>query len=178
MPPRSVSQDLKARVPVLWSDGFSVKEICGLLGIKKSLAYKTLEHHRCHGITYNQFARTQGQQHKLTTPDINYCLNLLLEDNTLYLDELQDRLCEEHHIHISIPTLVRTLCCTIYTNKKISAKALEWNEDIRALFMNMIATVAPDPEMLMFGDEATKDERTQGWRKGWSQMGVRCLQSK
>jgi len=43
MPPRTVSRDLKASILILYyKQNFTVKEICGLLGIKKSLAYKTL----------------------------------------------------------------------------------------------------------------------------------------
>ncbi|KAF9225124.1 hypothetical protein BS17DRAFT_701298, partial [Gyrodon lividus] len=46
------------------------------------------------------------------------------------------------------------------TWKLISAQALKQNEDWRATFMNLIAEIAPDPNMLMFGDEAAKDEHT------------------
>jgi hypothetical protein len=44
--------------------------------------------------------------------------------------------------------------------------------------MNRIADLVPDPEMLMFGDEAHKDERTSNWRMGWSRRGARCVQRK
>jgi len=44
--------------------------------------------------------------------------------------------------------------------------------------MNRIAELVPDPEMLMFGDEASKDERTSNRRRGWSRQGTRCVQRK
>ncbi|KAG1839724.1 hypothetical protein DFJ58DRAFT_613625, partial [Suillus subalutaceus] len=45
-------------------------------------------------------------------------------------------------------------------------------------FMNSIANIAPDPEMLMFGDEAAKDERTLIQRYGRSRIGMKCIQRK
>jgi hypothetical protein len=39
--------------------------------------------------------------------------------------------------------------------------------------MNNIAEIAPDPEMLMFGDEAAKDERTLIRKFGHSKIGTR-----
>src|SRR5712672_2612529 len=44
--------------------------------------------------------------------------------------------------------------------------------------MNHIADLVTDPNMLMCGDEASKDERTPNRRKGWSQQGTRCVQQK
>jgi hypothetical protein len=40
--------------------------------------------------------------------------------------------------------------------------------------MNNIAEIAPDPEMLMFGDEAVKDERTLIHKFGHSKIKA-CL---
>ena len=46
MPPYTVSHDIKARVPILhYNLGYSVKEIVKVLGVKKSLIYKTLFFH-------------------------------------------------------------------------------------------------------------------------------------
>ena len=44
--------------------------------------------------------------------------------------------------------------------------------------MNHMADLVTDPEMLMFGDEAHKDERTSNRRTGWSRRGSRCVQRK
>ncbi|KAJ8592081.1 hypothetical protein M405DRAFT_687158, partial [Rhizopogon salebrosus TDB-379] len=46
------------------------------------------------------------------------------------------------------------------------------------IFMNTIGEIAPDPEMLMFGDEAAKDERTLIRQHGHSKIGTRCIQRK
>ncbi|KAG2335948.1 hypothetical protein BDR05DRAFT_833832, partial [Suillus weaverae] len=46
------------------------------------------------------------------------------------------------------------------------------------IFMNHIAEIAPDPEMLMFGDEAAKDERALIRKFGHLKIGTRCIQRK
>ena len=93
MPHRSVSLDLKARIPILrYSAGYSAKEICGILGIRKSLVYQTLQYYAVHGVCYNPNARKRGQHRKLTSIDINFIKSLISEHHTIYLDEIQEQL--------------------------------------------------------------------------------------
>ncbi|KAF8549057.1 hypothetical protein OG21DRAFT_1515597 [Imleria badia] len=40
MPIHIVSKDTKLHIPALFQVGFTVKDICGLLGVKKILVYK------------------------------------------------------------------------------------------------------------------------------------------
>jgi len=57
MPRRHVSRDLKERILYLrYVEGFKVKEIERILGVKKSMIYQTLNYHRNHGVTYNLMA--------------------------------------------------------------------------------------------------------------------------
>ncbi|KAJ7099212.1 hypothetical protein C8R44DRAFT_947512 [Mycena epipterygia] len=42
--------------------------------------------------------------------------------------------------------------------------------------MNCIADLAPDLNMLMFINEAAKNDRTTGCPKDWSLKGQRCIQ--
>ena len=54
MPRRKVSLDLKSRVPVLrYGQHFMVKEICQILGIKKTLVYQTLQYYNRYGACFN-----------------------------------------------------------------------------------------------------------------------------
>ncbi|KAG1869564.1 hypothetical protein F4604DRAFT_1774029 [Suillus subluteus] len=89
----------------------------------------------------------------------------------MYLDELQHELHSCRGVFVSVQTLLRTFRRLHLNRKHISAYALERNEEKRAIFMNSIAEIAPDPEMLMFGDEAAKDERTLIRRYGRSRIG-------
>ncbi|KAG2069828.1 hypothetical protein BDR04DRAFT_1100920 [Suillus decipiens] len=44
--------------------------------------------------------------------------------------------------------------------------------------MNRLAEIAPDPEMLMFGDKAAKNKHTLDRQMGYSARGTRCVQSR
>ena len=179
MPPHSVSLDLKACIPVLrYLHGFSIKEICEVLGIKKSLAYKTLQFHHTHGTTHNPYARRCGCRRQLDSTDVSFIRALLSQDHTVYLDEIQEQLHTRRNVRVSIPTLTRTLWRIHFTNKDVSSRAYEHNEQLRAIFMNNIADIVSNSDMLMFGDEASKDERTSVRRRGWSECGSRCVQRK
>ena len=63
-------------------------------------------------------------------------------------------------VKVSLTTLTHTLQQLLFTHKDVSGKALECNKCLHAIYMNHIADLVPDPEMLMFGDEVHKDERT------------------
>jgi transposase len=179
MPPRNptASRDLKARIPVLrFEFGLSVKEICKILGIRKSLVYKSLHYHCIYGTTTNPNARSRSGPRKLTQTDLAFIRDMIAQRHTLYLDEIQQELVARRGILVSIPTLTRTLRRLDFSHKKISARAIERNELMRAAFMNKIGTEVLDPAMLMFTDETAKDERTSSRRLGWSKIGTRCVQ--
>jgi hypothetical protein len=59
-----------------------------------------------------------------------------------------------------ISTLMCTLCRLHLTNKDVLGHALEQNVEQQTIFMNQMADSVEDLNMLMFGDEALKDERT------------------
>ncbi|KIK35734.1 hypothetical protein CY34DRAFT_95571 [Suillus luteus UH-Slu-Lm8-n1] len=177
MPPRTVSNNLKARIPVLCRRGHSIKHICHLLGVKKTLVYKvlqlcpltwSLQHSRIH-------SKHTGRRRTLTIDDIAFITAILRHHPTIYLDELQHELHSRRGVLVSLQTLLRTFSQLHFKRKHISAYAFERNEEKHAIFMNSIANIAPDPEMLMFGDEAAKDERTLIRRYGRSRIGMRYV---
>ena len=174
-----VLREIKARIPALHYElGFSVKKICTLLDIRKTLAYQTLKLHRSYGTTVDPNVQQRGRRRKLTTTDHSFICALLNQQHTAYLDEIQEQLLARRGIMVSIPTLTRTLRRLHFTHKDVSGKALERNDRDRAIYMNRIAELVTDPNQLMCGDEASKDERTSNRRKGWSQRGARCIQRK
>ena len=60
----SVSHDIKAHIPILHHKlGYSVKEIGKVLGIKKTLIYKTLYFHQFYGLTHNPYTAQQKGYH-------------------------------------------------------------------------------------------------------------------
>lgn len=175
--PRTVSRNLKARIPVLRFElGFSVKEICKILGIRKTLVYQTLRYHCIYGTTLNPHARANSGPRKLSQINLAFIRDMIAQQHSLYLDEIQEELVARWGILVSIPTLARTLCRLDFSHKKVSAQAIERNKIMRAAFMNKIGTEVLDPAMLMFTDETARDERTSSWRLGWSKVGTRCVQ--
>ena len=179
MLPHTVSHDIKAQIPILHHNlGYSVKEIERVLGIKKSLVYKTFFFHCAHGLTYNPHAAQQYCHRHLTSMNISFIQGLLHQKHASYLDEVQEQLLIQRGTKVSLSTISRTLHQLQFTHKGVSGHALEWNNELQAIFMNQIADQVPDPNMLMFGDEASKDERTLARRWGWSLRGTRCIQRK
>jgi len=93
MPPY-ISNDLKGRIPALHHEqGYSVKKICQLLNIKKTLVYETLKHHRTFSVPYDPNAQRRGLCLRcLTTTDLSFIRALLNQQHTVYLDEVQEQL--------------------------------------------------------------------------------------
>lgn len=177
MPRRNISRDLKARIPVLKGLGYCVKDICLLLGIKKTLVYDVLGYQHQYGTPYKPHTHTSmlGRHRTLDNNDLSFIRSMLQSRSMLYLDELQSLLLERRGTRVSIPTLSRTLHRLRISKKRVSARAIERNEQERAAYMNRIAELAPDPEMLMFTDESAKDERTSARVMGWSPIGDQCV---
>jgi transposase len=177
MPPHSVSRDLKARIPVLfYEQNLSVQEICCALGIKKSLAYKSLQLFRTYGTAHNPHAHKNGRRRTLLLTDIKFVAALVDQQHCIYLDEIQQALSDHRGCEVSLATLLRTLRRLDFTRKSISARALERNEILCAAYMNLIADTVTSPDMLMFVDEAACNCKVSGRTKGWASVGRRCIQ--
>jgi transposase len=176
MLPHTISQDLRAWIPTLHYRGYKPKEICDLLGVGKSLVYKTLQYHQIYGLTYNPHAQLAARRRILTSLDVGFIRLLLLHHHTLYLDELQLELQVQRNVFVSLTTIMRTLRRLHFSNKRVSVQALERNDLQRAIFMNQIGAAVPDPAMLMFTDESAMNNRAHSRRYGWSLVGTRCVQ--
>ena len=180
MPPHHVSNDLKARIPVMYKEGFSVKYICHLLGVKKTLVYSVLRLYKTYHRTSNPFKYSCriSRPRSLSLADFLFLAETVECRGLLYLDELQDELRIKRSVDTSLSTLTRALQQLGVSRKIVSAHASERNGEARALYMNRIAEEAPDANMLMFVDEAAKDERTLSRKYGRSRKGVRCVTGK
>jgi transposase len=180
MPRRHVSNDLKARIlHLIYVEGFKVKEVGCLLGVKKSMIYQTLNSFRDYGVTHNPNAYshyTRGRHKKLESIDIRVIKALLDQEPCLYLDELQDLLLTRRGINISVSTLLRSLRRIHFSHKDVSIHALEWNDMDRAIYMNKFAELVTDPAMVMFVDEAARNKKNPTRKRGWSLKGQQCFQ--
>ena len=110
----------------------------------------------------------------LTPADLAFISTVIDHHPSIYLDELQDELQLKRNVHVTLPTLSRALEQLGVTRKAISARATEWNDLSRALYMNRIADEVSNLNMLVFIDEAAKDEHTISRRYGRSGKGLHC----
>ena len=176
MPTQTISHDLKARIPVLrYVEGLDVKTICRLLGIKKTTVYVALHYHRRYDLPYNPFAQKGGRKQVLSSAAVCFIRKTLEDHPLLYLDEIQTHIFKAHHTFVSISTISRVLRRMHFGKKTVTREAAERNDLLRAVFMNRIGMLVPDPGMLMFTDESAKDERTSQRRRGWAPLGERCV---
>lgn len=177
IPSHSVPRSIKARIPILFHlYKLPVQQICHYLGIKKSCVYEALKCKRKYGVPWNPRTRQIGRPRTFSYTHLDFLHRFLQQNPCAYLDEMQDALHKEFSLEISLVALLDTLRTLDYTNKHVSKRALERDECRRAVFRYMIGKVALDPNMLMFLDEASKDERTPGRTKGWSLRGTRVYQ--
>ncbi|KAJ7201419.1 hypothetical protein GGX14DRAFT_296297, partial [Mycena pura] len=87
------SISLKARIPVLFHEqGFKIRQICEILGVKKSLVYKVLGLFRNYGTVYDPHTRRHYCPRILTPGDIALVKNILDNRHCVYLDEIQEQL--------------------------------------------------------------------------------------
>ncbi|THU92035.1 hypothetical protein K435DRAFT_800798 [Dendrothele bispora CBS 962.96] len=169
------SNDLKARIPVLYYDyKLKVTRICKLLGVKKSLVYNTLKYHHSYGVPYNPHARQMGRPRFLTIPNNKYIYTILSRHRTMYLSEIQEELLDNCGVNVSLTTLFRTLRRLHFSHKCVSAQALERNNLERSAFLNEMADLVQNPDQLMFTDEAARNRRTQQRKFGYALKGRRC----
>ena len=177
MPRKGASEDLKARIPFLYREGYPVKDICHLLGIKKTLVYNVLGQYQRLGTVSNpyKYSCTVGRPRALNQADYAFLSAIIDHWRSLYLDELLEELQLKRNVQTTLSTLSRTLKQLGVTRKMVSARAYERNQLSWALYMNQIAEEVPDANMLMFIDEAAKDERMVFRRFGRSKRGIRCI---
>ena len=137
MPPKGISDDLKSHIPVLYGKGYAVKDICHLLSIKKTLAYKVLnQYHRPWALTYSCLVRSPCSLHPADFAFISAVVN---HRPSIYLDELKEQLSLQHNVDVSIATLAScTLRKLSITCKVVSAHAQEQNDLAREMYMNKI----------------------------------------
>src|SRR6266849_7074155 len=103
-------------------------------------------------------------------------VTLLNRRHCIYLNELQAELYNIRGTSLSQPTLMRTLHQLHYSHKCVTTRALERYDLMHSAFMNRIADEVPNPDMLIFIDEAAHNRRASVRAKGWSLVERRCVQ--
>ena len=162
---QTVSQNLKAQIPVLFFEqDFSVDQICAILSVKKSMVYKSLqyflEYFHEYGISHNPHAHKTGRNQTLSHLDIKSIAALVDQKCCIYLNKICQELSKYWGCQVSISTVSCTLWCLDSSWKSVSIRAQEQSNILRAAYMNRIADIVTNPDMLMFIDEAAQKH---GW---------------
>ncbi|KIK91250.1 hypothetical protein PAXRUDRAFT_149915 [Paxillus rubicundulus Ve08.2h10] len=123
MPPCTVSIDLKAHIPPLHHDGYSIKEICILLDVKKSLVYKTLNLHARYRVVCNPHKYLHIVDHcrVLSIADFSFISAVIAHHNTIYLDKFPHELWAKDQVYATLPTLLQAIQQLDITCKAVSA---------------------------------------------------------
>jgi hypothetical protein len=107
MPAHIVSNDVKLYIPIRHSEGHTIKHICSLLGVGKTLVYKTLNLYERFGIIYNphKYSHVVRRHRILSIADTAFIHTTIIHWNTIYLNDLQHKLWDKHCVYATLPTL-------------------------------------------------------------------------
>ncbi|KIK14133.1 hypothetical protein PISMIDRAFT_117565 [Pisolithus microcarpus 441] len=110
MLPCTVLKDIKSCIPVLYHDGYSIEHIY-ILGIKKSLVYKTLSFYARFGVVFNPltYSCPISHHHVLDLADVSFIRSVIQHCSSIYLDEMQHKLWLKCHKYATLPTLAWTI---------------------------------------------------------------------
>ena len=131
MPPYTISCDLKARIPILFFEqDFTVDQICVILGVKKSLVYKSLQYFRAYGTAHNPHARKTGRSRTLSPLDIKFIAALVAQRHCIYLDEIHQALSEQHGCMVSMADAATANIPTPISSSPPSTLVTQWWEGV------------------------------------------------
>ena len=155
-------------------DNYSINNICCILGIKKSLAYKILSLHAKYGTVTDpyKYSHLLGCHQVFSSADISFIFAIVQHHSTIYLYKIQHKILMKYQKFVMLPTLLQTLQHFHITQKVISALAAEQNKEMWTIYMNCIIADILDPNMLIFIDEAAKNKWMSAHLYGQSMKSV------
>ncbi|CAB5381930.1 unnamed protein product [Rhizophagus irregularis] len=155
---KTLAEDLKWRIILLYNDGYSRKQIAKLLYIGETLVNKVINIYAKWGCVVNPWRRLPGKKKVFNRSDMNILREIVSENVDYYLDEYIEVMQVRTGKRVSVPTLWRSLAYCGITRKKLQKAAAERNELLRSAFIASIGHYRID--QLVFMDESSKDERT------------------
>ncbi|CAB4438688.1 unnamed protein product [Rhizophagus irregularis] len=145
---KTLAEDLKWCVILLYSDGYSKKEIAKLLYIGETLVNKVIHIYAKWGCVVNPWRRLPGRKKVFSSSDMNVLREIVREHVDYYLDEY----IEEMQLHKA---------------------ASERNELLQSAFIATIGRYRTD--QLVFMDESSKDDHTSTRLYGYSKVNSRAF---
>ena len=147
--------------------GYQVKEICGILGIRKNLVHQTLHYHTIHGLCYKLNTHKCGWHRKLILTDINFIKDIGTSYNISWRNprtapHTTRRTDINFHTDVYLMPLapLKQGCFWPCTRAKYWAACYFYESD------------GGFGGESMFGDKAAKNERTSAQRQSWLLQGI------
>ena len=153
------------------AQGLSFPKIARNLNIAVGTAYNIFKiFQQTGGVNHKQQPR---HERKLDNHHELYIIGLVLNDPTLWLSELVDKVQEISGTVVSVSTLCRLLASHGFTRKKIQYFALQRHLDLRSSYMANIYNFSKD--MLVFVDESGSNLKDTLRQYGYSLCGDRAI---
>ena len=170
-----LSRDLCNRV-VRWrtEDGKTYRELAHLAGCSIGTISNILYFHHIFGQSTNPFGNRPEQPPMLNAGDMQFLDGLLEREPCLFLDELQDRLYRGHLKQVSMATICRSINKLNISRKRVTKQAAERNELLYAIWEGEMAQY-DDPDLFVFLDESSIDNKTGQRNNGRSHIGTPCV---
>lgn len=170
--PVHYSTDLRWRVVWLVSlRKMSFSEVGQLLFISEKSVRRYMELFFTTG-NVTPTRQRHGPQLLLSDFEQTLLLQLIIDNPSIYLAEIQARLDDITGTYVHVSTICRTLHHLGITRKKIEHTAFQRSEDLRARFMSDISIF--DPNTLIWIDESGFRQRNSIRSYGYSLRGMRA----
>lgn len=116
---------------------------------------------------------TDAVEHVINADVCDALINHLHTNPTLYLDEMQTYLKDDHEVVCSISLIKKALALRGITRKQIYSKASQVIEASQLAFICSMQQALKRPEQALFIDETHKDRDAHRRKYGWSGRGVK-----
>lgn len=174
MPGSHLPESLKELI-VHWrlNNGEATEEIARHARFSESTVWEVLCTHRLFGTVSNPVASQRGRPSDFNDDDLARIRQYVTDNPGTYLDEIQLFVRDILGVNTSIATISRALRKIAITNKKISKKAAEADEQLHSAWL---AAHGDTPmENIVWLDESSVDDQTNQRRRGWAAMGQACV---
>ena len=151
MPNHRISPDLKECALCLWEIGWSIEDICFVLGVSRSSLYRWRAIFDDLGTVTRPPSPLRGPTQILTHALLTACQDLFAQDSDLYIDEVITWLALVHNIEISPTTLRHNLEEAGLTRKILHKLMAERDEQCHGDWKDLIVQeFLPDGSQLVF----------------------------
>lgn len=165
------SEDLRWRI--VWQRealGLTLDQVAGNLGVDPSTVSRIARNFEVSGsVQKKTYPKNARPNKKLTKPVQLVIFHTLVKKPQMYLQELQQEICIQTGVYISVSSLCTFLKTNNFTRQKLRLVAEQQDDELRHQFFSDVSLYTP--EMCIFVDETGSDHRDSLRRYGYSIRG-------